>query len=315
MPASAFGDHLQPFSGITSFMRCPATRELAGADVVIVGVPYDSATSYRSGARFGPRKIREASAMIWGYHNLHRLKPLEVLRVVDYGDVEVVPPSITDTYRNIEAEATAILGTGATVLALGGDHSISLPLLRAHARRFGPLAVIHFDSHPDTWDSEYPGQPYSHGTIYRRALEEGLIRPEAYLQIGLRGSTSAASDWDWARERGARVIVMDEATTLGIPALSAAMHATASGPVYVTFDIDVADPAFAPGTGTPEVGGFTSQQLLHLVRGLKGLNLVGFDLVEVNPLYDHGDITALLAANVAFEFVALLAAQRGQKAV
>jgi len=315
MPASAFGDHLQPFSGITSFMRCPATRELAGADVVIVGVPYDSATSYRSGARFGPRKIREASAMIWGYHNSYRLKPLEVLRVVDYGDVEVVPPSIADTYRNTEAEVTAILETGATVLALGGDHSISLPLLRAHARRFGPLAVIHFDSHPDTWDSEYPGQPYSHGTIYRRALEEGLIRPEAYIQIGLRGSTGAAGDWDWARERGARVIVMDEATTLGIPALSAAMHATASGPVYVTFDIDVADPAFAPGTGTPEVGGFTSQQLLHLVRGLKGLNLVGFDLVEVNPLYDPGDITALLAANVAFEFVALLAAQRGQKAV
>ncbi|MCS6909169.1 MAG: agmatinase [Anaerolineales bacterium] len=307
MPASAFGEHLQPFSGITSFMRCPATRDPAGADVVIVGVPYDSATSYRSGARFGPRAIRSASAMIWGYHNLHRLRPLDVLRVVDYGDVEVVPPSVTDTFRNTEAEVLAILETGATVLALGGDHSISLPLLRAHAKRFGPLSVVHFDSHPDTWDSEYPGQPYSHGTIYRRAIEEGLIRPEAYIQIGLRGSTGGPDDWDWARQRGVRVITMDEAAALGVPALIAAIRETASGPVFVTFDIDVADPAYAPGTGTPEVGGFTSHQLLQLVRGLKGLNLVGFDLVEVNPQYDHGDITALLAANIAFEFVALRA--------
>jgi agmatinase len=243
------------------------------------------------------------------------LRPLDALRMVDYGDVEVVPPSITDTFRNAEAEVSAILESGATVLALGGDHSVSLPLLRAHARRFGPLSVVHFDSHPDTWDSEYPGQPYSHGTIYRRAIEEGLIRPEAYIQIGLRGSTSGVDDWDWARQRGVRVLSMDEAAALGAPAIIEAIQATASGPVYVTFDIDVADPAFAPGTGTPEVGGFTSHELLHLVRGLKGLNLVGFDLVEVNPLFDHGDITALLAANIAFEFVALLAAQRGQKAV
>lgn len=307
---SAFGADLQPFSGITSFMRCPATRQLTGVDVAIVGVPYDSATSHRSGTRFGPRQIRALSAMLWGYHNAHRLRPLEALNVVDYGDVNVVPPSIEDTYRNTEAEVGAVLAAGAAVIALGGDHAISLPLLRAHARRHGPLAVVHFDSHPDTWDSEYPGQLYSHGTIFRRALEEGLIRPDAYVQVGLRGSTSGVGDWEWARERGVRVIPMDEAAELGVPEIIRQIHATAAGPTYVSLDIDAADPAYAPGTGTPEVGGFTSLQLLQLVRGLAGLQLVGFDLVEVSPPYDHSDITALLAANLAFEFLALLAARK-----
>ncbi len=307
---SAYGSDMQPFAGITSFMRCPVTRDLAGVDVAVVGIPYDSGTSYRSGTRFGPRKIREASLMLWGYNVPLGVKPLDELKVIDYGDVDVIPPSITDTMTNITAEVGAVLGAGCSVIALGGDHSVSLPLLRAHAQKYGPLALVHFDSHPDTWDSEFGGRPYSHGTPFRRALEEKLIDPHRYIQIGLRGPTSGLSDWQDARDMGVRVITMDEAATLGGPAILDAIRATATGVVYVTLDIDAADPAFAPGTGTPEVGGFTSHQLLQLVRGLKGLDLVGFDLVEVSPPYDHGDITAILAANLAFEFLSLLALKK-----
>jgi agmatinase len=307
MTSSAYGAELQPFAGITSFMRRPVTRDLDGVDLAVVGVPFDSGTSYRSGTRFGPRKIREASLMLWGYNNPLAVRPLDVLKVVDYGDVDVIPPSIVDTYANIEAEVGTVLAAGVTVLALGGDHSISLPLLRAHARRWGRLGLIHFDSHPDTWDSEFGGRPYSHGTPFRRALEEQLIDPARYIQVGLRGPTSGASDWQDARDLGVRVITMDDAAALGMPAVADAIRATATGPVYVTLDIDSADPAFAPGTGTPEVGGFTSHQLLQMVRCLRGLDLVGFDLVEVSPPYDHGDITAILAANLAFEFLSLRA--------
>jgi agmatinase len=187
-----------------------------------------------------------------------------------------------------------------------------LPLLRAHAKKYGPLAMVHFDSHPDTWHTEFGGRPYSHGTPFRRALEEGLLRPEGYIQVGLRGPTSGANDWRDAQGLGVRVITMDEAALMGIPAVIHAIHELITGPVYVTLDIDAADPAFAPGTGTPEVGGFTSHQLLQLMRGLKGLPLVGFDLVEVSPPYDHGDITALLAANLTFEFLSLLAVQKSR---
>ena len=308
--ASAYGSELQPFAGITSFMRCPVSRDLTGVEVAVVGIPYDGGTSYRSGARFGPRKIREASLMLWGYNNPLGVKPLDILKVVDYGDVDVIPPSITDTMANIEAEVGGILSAGCAVISLGGDHSTSLPLLRAHARRFGPLALVHFDSHPDTWDTEYGGRPYSHGTPFRRALEEKIIDPHRYIQIGLRGPTSGVNDWQDARDFGVRLITMDEAATLGLPAILAAIRETVSGPTYVTLDIDAADPAFAPGTGTPEVGGFTSHQLLQLVRGLNGLDLVGFDLVEVSPPYDHSDITASLAANLAFEFLSLIAVKK-----
>jgi agmatinase len=311
LSSSAYGAEMQPFAGITSFMRCPVTRDLAGVDAAIIGVPYDGGTSYRSGTRFGPRKIREASLMLWGYNNPLAVRPLDVLSVVDYGDVDVIPTNIVDSMNNIDSEVSAVLQAGVAVVALGGDHSVSLPLLRAHARRHGPLGVLHFDSHPDTWDSEFGGRPYSHGTPFRRALEEKLIDPTRYVQLGLRGPTSGAEDWQTARDLGAQVITMDEASALGVPAVLARLQsALAGGPVYVSLDIDSADPAYAPGTGTPEVGGFTSRELLQLVRGLQGLDLVGFDLVEVSPPYDHGDITAILAANLAFEFLSLWAAAR-----
>ncbi|HET7087230.1 MAG TPA: agmatinase [Anaerolineae bacterium] len=302
----------QPFMGITTFARQPHTRDARGADVAIVGVPFDSGTSFRSGARFGPRKIREMSLLLWGYNNPLSVAPFKALRVIDYGDVDVVPVDIEDTFAAIEREAGAILDAGATVVALGGDHSIALPLLRAHARRHGRLAVVHVDSHPDTWHSEFGGKPYSHGTPFRRAIEENLIDTSAYIQIGIRGSTSGAGDLQDARDLGARVITIDEAMAIGVPAALEEIHLKVAGKkVYLSFDIDAVDPAFAPGTGTPEVGGFTSYDALQLVRGLQGLNLVGFDLVEVSPPYDHGDITAILASNIAFEFLSLIALKKG----
>jgi agmatinase/guanidinopropionase len=304
---AGYGSELQPFAGIASFLRCPVSRRVESADVAIVGIPFDSGTSYRSGARLGPRAIREASLLLWGYNNALGVRPLDHLRVIDYGDVDVIPPSIDDTMANIQAEVGRLLAAGATVLALGGDHSVSLPLLRAHVARHGRLSVVHFDAHPDTWPTEFGDRPYSHGTSFRRAIEEGLIRPDGYVQVGIRGPTTGAGDLEDARRLGARVIGIDEAFEMGIPAVVELIHSIAQGPTYLTLDIDSADPAFAPGTGTPEVGGFSSHQLLTLVRGLVGLNLVGFDLVEVSPPYDHSGITAILAANLAFEMLSLVA--------
>lgn len=307
----AYGAHLQPFAGIPTFMRQPATRDLAEVEVAVMGVPFDGGTSYRSGTRMGPRKIREASLMLWGYNNVQRIAPLEWLDVVDYGDVDVVPVSIEATMDHITAEAKGVLDSGTTLITLGGDHSITLPLLRAHAAAFGPLAVVHFDSHPDTWESEFGGQLCSHGTPFRRAIEEGLIDTSAYIQVGIRGSTSGPEDLAEARQLGAQVLPIETVFELGIPQVIQTIQAMmGERRVYVSLDIDAVDPAFAPGTGTPEVGGLTSFQMLQLVRGLRGLNIVGFDLVEVNPAYDHGDVTSILAANLAFEFLSLLALQK-----
>lgn len=298
----------QPYQGICTFGRRPHTRELSGVDVAILGVPYDSSTSYRSGARFGPRAIREQSLLLWGYNNAQQVAPFEVLNVVDYGDVDVIPVDIVATHRVIEQTAATILESGSRLISLGGDHSISLPLLRAHHKRHGPLAVVHFDAHPDTWDEEYPTFKYSHGTPFRRAIEEGLIDTDAYLQIGIRGPTAGPQDYADARQLGARLITFDEATDLGVRGVLAEIQQRVGPrPVYVTLDIDAVDPAFAPGTGTPEVGGFTSHQMLQLLRGLTGLKLVGADLVEVAPPFDSQNITAILAANLVFELLSLMA--------
>jgi agmatinase len=221
---------------------------------------------------------------------------------------------INATFTNITSEVKNILEQDVSVVAMGGDHSISLPLLRAHAAKFGSPAVIHFDSHPDTWNREFAGQPYSHGTPFRRAIEEQLIDTGAYLQIGIRGPTSWADDLNDAQKMGAKILTIDRVFEMGIPAVVTEMHKTVGErPVYVSLDIDSVDPAFAPGTGTPEVGGLSSYQILQLVRGLHGLNLIGFDLVEVCPPYDHGDITAILASNLAFEFISLLALKQPAK--
>ena len=307
-PDPAFGAEQEPFSGIPTFMRQPASRDLEGVDVAVVGVPFDSGTSYRSGTRFGPRKIRESSLLLWGFNTVMGIAPAKELKVVDYGDIEVIPVDIRSTMEAITNEVATILSQETLPISLGGDHSITLPLLRAHAAQFGPIAVIHFDSHPDTWNSEFGDHPYSHGTPFRRALEEQLIDPEAYIQVGIRGPVSDSFDLDEARELGAQIITIIEAFEVGIPTvINRIQEIIGKRPVYVSLDIDSVDPAFAPGTGTPEVGGFSSYQMLQLVRGLQGLNLVGFDLVEVSPPYDHSDITSILAANLVFEFLSIIA--------
>lgn len=302
---------MPPFAGICTFARTAMHLTPTAADVAILGVPYDSSTSHRSGTRMGPRALREHSLLLWGYNNALQVSPFTSLRVVDAGDVSVVPVDIIATHRAIEAHAESWLKVGAKLITLGGDHSIALPLLRRHAAVHGPLAVLHFDAHPDTWDSEYPGHKYSHGTPFIRALEEGLIDREAYVQLGIRGPTSGPQDYVDALNLGARMITMDEFRQRTIADVLQEIRARfGDRPVYVTFDIDCVDPAFAPGTGTPEVGGFTSYEALQLVRGLVGLNLVGFDLVEVSPPYDPTAITAILGANLVFEFLSLLARQK-----
>jgi agmatinase/guanidinopropionase len=301
----------QPYQGIPTFGRRPFTRDARDADVAILGIPYDGATSHRSGARFGPRAIREASLLLWGYNNVMKAAPFEALRIIDAGDADIVPPDQLATQQAIEAEARRLGDSGAKVIALGGDHSITLPLLRATASRHGPVAVVHFDSHPDTWDAEFGSQRYSHGTVFRRAIEEGLIDTTAYFQIGIRGPTAGPADYADALRLGATMITLDAALERGISdVLTGVVRATGGKPVYVSLDIDAVDPAFAPGTGTPEPGGFTSHQMMQLVRGLAGLNIIGADLVEVAPPYDHGQITAILAANLVFELLSVLAVSK-----
>ena len=303
---------LPAYSGIPTFMRQPVSRRLDGIDVAVVGVPFDSgATSFRSGARFGPRKIREASLLLWGYNRYFEIAPLEVLNVVDYGDVAVEPASLEATVGLISSEVAKVLDTGSTVIALGGDHSIALPLLRAHAAKFGPLALVQFDAHVDTEQDRL-----DHGTPFRHAVNEGLINTKAWLQAGIRGPVSYPQEVEEARQLGAHVLDIDECFEMGIPhVIKSIRERIGSHPTYVSLDIDAVDPAYAPGTGTPEIGGFTSYQILQLLRGLRGLNLVGFDLVEVSPPYDHSEITSILAANLVFEFLCLLAVRTAEKSV
>lgn len=307
-PNPALGAHQEPFAGIPTFMRLPPSRDYKDVDVAIVGIPFDSGTSYRSGTRFGPRKIRESSLLLWGYNTVLEVSPTQALKVIDYGDVDVVPVDIKATNKAITSEVVAVLNNNVKVISLGGDHSVTFPLLQAHKEKYGPVAVLHFDSHPDTWNEEYPGHPFSHGTPFIRAIEEGLIDVEAYIQVGIRGSVSGPKDYEDARQLGAKLITIQEAYNYGIPTLiNKIREIVGDRPVYLSFDIDAVDPAYAPGTGTPEVGGFTSYEMLQMIRSLQGLNFVGFDLVEVSPPYDNNDITSILAANLVFEFLSLLA--------
>jgi agmatinase/guanidinopropionase len=304
----AYGADLEAFAGIPTFMRQPASRDLKGVDVAIVGIPFDGgAASFRSGTRMGPRKIREASLAIWGYNRVLGVGPLDVLKLVDYGDIAVQPPNIETTMGLIARDAQSIVNAGVKMVSLGGDHSISCPLLKAHAAKYGPLALVHFDSHCDTEEG------YSnHGTPFADAYRAGLIDAGAYIKVGIRGPIFYANELKNAEKQGARIFTIERCFTDGIPAVIESIHdVIGDKQVYVSLDIDVVDPAYAPGTGTPEVGGFTSYQILQLVRGLKGLNTVGFDLVEVSPPYDSsGEITSILASNLAFEFLSLLALQR-----
>ncbi len=298
------------FQGMFSFMRLPISRDLSKADVAIVGAPFDLGVMHRPGARFGPRQIRIASAQIrqypataadlWG--------PFQTLRVLDYGDVDIVAAYIDENLERIRALLAPVYAAGVTPIVLGGDHTITLPALRAAAATHGPLSLLHFDAHPDYWPPPSPDRPYHHGTVYRAAEQEGLIDLQRSVQVGIRGTISMAIVEE-CRAAGFHLITADEFAAQGIAATLEQIRGRVRGPIYLSLDIDSADPAFAPGTGTPEVAGLTSRELVHLVRGLRGLPIAGFDVVEVAPPYDHAEITALLAANLVYEFLEICAAR------
>jgi agmatinase len=298
------------FGQVATCMLLPAVTSPEGLDVAFVGIPYDGGASYRTGARFGPRAIREQSSLIRTWHPVLKVHPFDRLRVADCGDVDVVPISIERTFDAITSRMATILAAGAVPLAMGGDHSVTLPVLRAIARRHGPVGVVHFDAHPDTWD-EYFGSKYFHGTPFRRAVEEGLIDARRMLQIGIRGPLYGPEDFAFHDEHGIEVLRIEPIKEQGTAWVASRLDRLRGGPVYCSFDIDAIDPAFAPATGTPEVGGLTSYEALACVRALAGLHLVGADVVEVSPPYDGpGQITALMAANLLFEFASLLALAR-----
>ncbi len=298
------------FGQIATFMLLPAAGSPAGLDVALLGIPYDGGVSYRPGARFGPRAVREQSSLIRPWNPVLKVHPFQRLRVADCGDVDVVPISIERTFAAVTARVDEVLAAGARPLAVGGDHSVTLPILRALARRHGPLGLVHFDAHPDTWD-EYFGSKFFHGTPFRRAVEEGLLDPRRMIQVGIRGPLYGPEDFAFHEQHGIEVVRIETVKEQGTAWVAERLGRLRGGPVYCSFDIDAVDPAFAPGTGTPEVGGLTSYEALVLVRALAGMTLVGADVVEVAPPWDGpGQVTALLAANLVFELLGVMATER-----
>jgi agmatinase len=298
------------FTGPSTFARLPQVRTLVDVDVAIVGVPFDTGVTYRVGGRFGPNAVRAASVMLRPYNTNLDVKPFDVLSCVDYGDVSIVPGYLERSYAAIEQAVAPIVEAGVVPLLIGGDHACTLPHLRA-TRSLGPVAVIDFDSHTDAWDS-YFGEKYNHGTWMRRAIEEGLVDVAHSIEVGLRGSVYEAADWTGLRsELGLDYLTTEDVLRIG-PAETAARIVERVGDrrAFVSFDIDVVDPAFAPGTGTPEPGGLSAHDGLAIVRALRGVHLVGADVVEVIPAYDPAGQTAFLAANLAYELLSLVALER-----
>ena len=300
------GNDLARFSGPNTFMRLPAADTLAGLDVAVLGVPMDIGTSWRSGTRFGPKQIRAESAMIRPYNMATFAAPFDSLQIADIGDLAINTFSLADSLRIIKESYDAILAQGVIPVAMGGDHSITLPILRAVAAKHGPVALVHVDAHADVNDEMF-GERETHGTVFRRAYEEGLIVPDRTFQVGIRGSGYAASDFTEAKGWGFRQFPAWELWQQNLTQIGALIRKEiGKHPVYVTYDIDSLDPAYAPGTGTPEIGGLTTPQALQLIHALGGMNVVGCDLVEVSPPYDPSGNTALTAANLLFELLCIL---------
>ena len=298
------------FAGPPTFARLPRLDEVTHADVAVVGIPFDSGVSYRPGARFGPAHIRASSKLLRTYHPPLDVEPFAAQQVADAGDIAVNPFDIADAITAIERASDELRSGGSKLVTLGGDHTIALPLLRSLHREHGPIAVLHFDAHLDTWDT-YFGAPFTHGTPFRRASEEGLLDPEHCLHVGIRGPLYAPTDLSDDKVLGFQVLSCDDFQLQGLATMIERMRArVGEAPVYVSVDIDVLDPAHAPGTGTPEAGGLTSRELLHCLRNLKGVNIVGADIVEVAPAYDHAEITGIAAAHVGYELLSVLAANR-----
>ena len=301
------------FAEIKTFMRLPNVKTIEGIDYAVVGVPFDTASTYRTGSRFGPSAIREISSLIKPYNVPMKINVVDWLSGVDYGDIAVVPGYIEDTYRRIEEGLTPIVKAGIVPICLGGDHSITLGELRAVAKEHGPVALVHFDSHFDTLDS-YFGNQYNHGTVFKRAYEEGLIDAEHSIQVGMRGTFYSDEDLTGSEELGFQVITTFEMRKIGIQnVMKQIIERVGNAKAFFTFDIDFVDPAYAPGTGTIEVGGFTSFEVLDMVRELRDINFVGYDLVEVLPGFDQSQITAFLGSNIVFEFISIIAYQKRKK--
>jgi agmatinase len=307
-PPDAF--EMPRFSGPRTFMRLPQVRELESVDVAVIGIPTDGAVVFRSGARFGPEGIRSASVMLRNYNPLLRVDVVERLSLVDYGDVATVPGSTADSLERSQAGLEEVVGAGVVTLCLGGDHSILLAELRALAAVHGALALVQLDAHHDLWD-EYFGQKLFHGSVVRRALEEGLVDPGRSVQAGMRGSLAAASDAALPADFGIDAIPYEELAAIGPVGFSERVRErVGSAPCFLSLDIDFVDPAYAPGTGTPEVGGPSSREALTYIRSLAGLDFRGFDCVEVCPPFDPSGVTSIVAANACFEMLSLLALRR-----
>jgi agmatinase len=298
------------YAGHSTFARLPRIEDVGRADVAVVGVPFDSGVSYRPGARFGPAHIRQASRLLRPYNPAQDVSPFAAQQVADAGDIAANPFDIAEAITAIQAGSADLLTRADRLVALGGDHTIALPLLRSVVARHGPVAVLHFDAHLDTWDT-YFGQAYTHGTPFRRAAEEGLIDTEHSVHVGIRGPLYADTDLVDTEDLGYSVIACSDYDRLGLSGVVGAMRERLAGrPTYVSVDIDVIDPGMAPGTGTPEAGGLTSRELLTTLRGLAGpagVDVVGADLVEVAPAYDHAEITGVAASHVAYELISLMA--------
>jgi guanidinobutyrase len=300
------GDAVPRFAGIATMMRLPHQATSEGLDACFVGVPFDLGTSNRSGARFGPRQVRSESVLLRPYNMATRAAPFDSLQVADIGDVATNAYNIFDSIDRIEKAYDDIIANGCRPVTIGGDHTIAWPILRAMHKRYGKIGVVHVDAHADVNDT-MGGEKIAHGTPFRRAVEEGLLDCNRVVQIGLRGTGYHADDFDWCRAQGFRVVQAEECWHKSlVPLMKEVVERVGGGPVYLSFDIDGLDPSFAPGTGTPEIGGLTVQQGIEIIRGLRGLNLVGADLVEISPPYDPHGTTALVGANLAFEMLCVM---------
>lgn len=303
------GNDMPRFAGNASMFRLPVSETADGVDVGIIGVPLDIGTSNRNGTRYGPRQVRAESALVRPYNMATRAAPFDSFQVADLGDVALNPYNLSACIEIIEQHYSAVLENAVTPVSIGGDHTITLPILRAIARKHGPVALIHVDAHADVNDTMF-GEPVAHGTIFRRAIEEKLVDPRSMFQIGLRATGYAAEDFDWARDQGVTVVQAEACWYKSLaPLMEEVLRLVGPDqPAYLSFDIDGLDPSVAPGTGTPEPGGLTGSQGLEIIRGCYGLNLIGCDLVEVSPPYDTTGNTALLAANLLFEMLCALPA-------
>ncbi|KJQ55457.1 agmatinase [Microbacterium sp. SA39] len=297
------------YSGIATFARLPRIEDVPRADIAVVGIPFDSGVSYRPGTRFGPSHVRESSRLLRPYNPAQDVSPFAIAQVVDAGDIPVNPFDLTEAVGEVEKAAVALGEQVQRIVTIGGDHTVALPLLRAINAKHGPVAVLHFDAHLDTWDT-YFGAPITHGTPFRRASEEGLIDLTASCHVGTRGPLYSKQDLVDDERLGFSIVSSEYIEEHGVEAaIARILQRIGDKPLYVSIDIDVLDPAHAPGTGTPEAGGLTSRELLRILRALGARNIVGADVVEVSPAYDHAQITGIAASHVVYELVSLLAAQ------